>query len=224
DRKLDATGSARVGSDASFDADRALVGKMVGSVEDILGHLALHEDALDNPASVADLEEMDLPFRAAVVEPTAHAHSLANFLAERFDSRRFHEILSSSVRPGDRTRPSPPPRRRSPNRPRTLDATLQAGNPVGRLRGPRYNTTREHGKLGASFEPPGVGSSPAGIRAARFPRDPAVRLLRAEAGIWRLFWVVRAPWFEISRATLRNLSVPSGFDGGPPELRRVVLA
>ena len=75
--QLVADGGPGVGTDLAAHDDGRLLGQLPATLEELRGHIALEDDALDDAGAVADLQEVELAAGATVVDPAAQLHALA---------------------------------------------------------------------------------------------------------------------------------------------------
>ena len=65
--------------------ERGLLREVAGELERLGAHVARADDGLDDPGSIAELEELDLLAPAPVVEPALERDRLANVISEPLD-------------------------------------------------------------------------------------------------------------------------------------------
>jgi hypothetical protein len=109
---LEADGGAGLLLHEPGDGERGLLGQVVGLGEGLRGHVSLEDHALDGPGAVPDLEEVELPGGATVVEPAVERDLLPLVLGDVGDVDVLGHLGFSGGEGGAQYTPEPPGKRR----------------------------------------------------------------------------------------------------------------
>src|SRR5690606_20806944 len=140
DIDLVAARSTGVGPYVALDLDGCFLAEVAGHVERPVADGGPRHDALDEPGAVADLQEVNLPARAAVGEPAAQRHAPAVVSGDFFDaghgtlSGRVRLLRTETARPAHRVSPESA---LAPRRPRRASWPRRRVTAARRPAGPR---------------------------------------------------------------------------------------